>query len=673
MTPHNRVLVLVGGVALIASVSIGLVLVQTTATDATLQADQSSAQKVQALGDDLLVQVNEQHDELDDYILSQDPQALAQYRMAVAAESAIALRIGAASAGLAGVAGALSAVDAENDAWRLATAEPAIAALQTGRSEAVNEAIQIRIQDREASQAVTGELLVAIDAAEAELGRRSDALGEYRVGASIAGVAIELLAAGLSLWFVRRYGLRVIRDDRRRIRASAERIEIVASLRTLRTHRTPEETAAVIAEALTQLPWVDVASVFERTETGVVALAVAGLPGFPIRVGARLGDEQARYLLERSQGGPWAEQWVDDANLGPDEQSFVGVGIKSSAFAPILIEGEIIGLIGFATTDDDHGRHLVEDLPAVGEFASVAEAILAPALIARRLRVNERRRIETMIAARAFRPVFQPIVDLATGGTVGFEALTRFDDGSPPDIMFAAALECGMGIELEIATLEAAVRESRQLAPGAWLSLNVSPTLLALRCGLDRLMAERAGQIVVEITEHEVILAYGPLREAMVELGPRVRLAVDDAGAGVANFNHLVELRPSFVKIDASLVRGVDADPSRRAVVVGLIHFAAEAGCEVIAEGIETEAERATVAELGVTLGQGYLLGRPAAAETWTVPIVPNVVRLLARAQSVRHGASSSRVQAADGEPRHGVALRPVILESSLIQSSGGT
>ena len=104
----------------------------------------------------------------------------------------------------------------------------------------------------------------------------------------------------------------------------------------------------------------------------------------------------------------------------------------------------------------------------------------------------------------------------------------------------------------------------------------------------------------------------------MVSWSPDVRLAVDDAGAGVANFNHLVELRPEFVKIDASLVRGVDTDLSRQAVVAGILHFATAAQCQVIAEGIETDAELATVTELGVTLGQGYLLGRPAPAETWS-------------------------------------------------------
>jgi EAL domain-containing protein (putative c-di-GMP-specific phosphodiesterase class I) len=478
---------------------------------------------------------------------------------------------------------------------------------------------------------VSGDLILAIDNAEAELGRRFDALAGYRVAASVAGVAVELVAAGLSLWFVRRYGLRVARDTRRRARASADRIEIVASLRTLRTQETPEATAAVIADALTCLPWVDVAGVFERTGAGLGVLAIAGPIGFPIEDGDVLLAEQTRYLLERSTHGPWAEPWMVPANPGPGDEEWLAVGIKSMAFAPIQIDGDVIGLIGFATTDEEHGRRLVEDLPAVGEFASVAETILAPALVARRDRANERSRIESTIAAGAFHPVFQPIVHLATGRTIGFEALTRFDDGCRPDVMFAAALDCGMGIELEIATLEAAIRASRDLAPGTWLSLNVSPALLAMPSVLERLLAERAGQIVLEITEHEAIASYAPLRAAILELGPRVRLAVDDAGAGVANFTHLVELRPNFVKIDASLVHGCDSDPSRRAVVVGLVHFAAEAGCEVLAEGVETEAERATVAELGVTLGQGYLLGRPANVELWSVAELPAVVRLPVR------------------------------------------
>jgi EAL domain-containing protein (putative c-di-GMP-specific phosphodiesterase class I) len=73
-----------------------------------------------------------------------------------------------------------------------------------------------------------------------------------------------------------------------------------------------------------------------------------------------------------------------------------------------------------------------------------------------------------------------------------------------------------------------------------------------------------------------------------------------------------VELRPAFVKVDIGLVRGIDADLTRQALMVGLLHFASESASQTIAEGVETEEELATLRRLGVPLAQGYLLGRPA-------------------------------------------------------------
>jgi EAL domain-containing protein (putative c-di-GMP-specific phosphodiesterase class I) len=250
-------------------------------------------------------------------------------------------------------------------------------------------------------------------------------------------------------------------------------------------------------------------------------------------------------------------------------------------------------------------------------------AIMAPAREAQRRRAEARRRIEAVIALTAFAPVFQPIVELSTRRIVGFEALTRFRDGCRPDEIFADALDCGLAIELETVTLESALRSSQFLPAGAWLSLNASPTLVVDGAALARVLATRSRPVVLEITEHEAITEYAPLRAAVLRLGPDIRLAVDDTGAGVANFNHLVELRPDFLKIDAGLVRGVHQDVGRQAVVAGLVHFAASAGCQVIAEGIETDAELAMVRSLGVKLGQGYLLARPAPVETWSVPALP--------------------------------------------------
>ncbi len=116
---------------------------------------------------------------------------------------------------------------------------------------------------------------------------------------------------------------------------------------------------------------------------------------------------------------------------------------------------------------------------------------------------------------------------------------------------------------------------------------------------------------MLEITEHEKIADYDVLRGSIRALGKDIRVAVDDAGAGIANFAHIIDLRPDFVKLDTSLVHGVNANLGRQAMVVGMRHFSRTAGCRLIAEGIETLAEAGTLRALGVEFGQGYLFGHP--------------------------------------------------------------
>ena len=201
-------------------------------------------------------------------------------------------------------------------------------------------------------------------------------------------------------------------------------------------------------------------------------------------------------------------------------------------------------------------------------------------------------------------------MELHTGAVVGYEALSRFVDGTGPDVVFASAARVGLEVELEIATLGAALRSAGGLPADAFLSINVSPALI----GSGRLATILAGQtrsIVLEITEHVVIDDYAGLRRALDELGPSVRLAVDDAGAGYASLRHVLELRPDFVKLDIGLVRGIDSDPARQALIAGMSYFAVKRKVLLVAEGIETAAERDTIRSLAVTFGQGYVLGRP--------------------------------------------------------------
>jgi EAL domain-containing protein (putative c-di-GMP-specific phosphodiesterase class I) len=116
---------------------------------------------------------------------------------------------------------------------------------------------------------------------------------------------------------------------------------------------------------------------------------------------------------------------------------------------------------------------------------------------------------------------------------------------------------------------------------------------------------------VLEITEHDAIEDYAALRAALAVLGPTVRLAVDDAGAGYASFRHILELAPDLVKLDLGLIRGIDGDLARQALLAGMVHFAVKREILLVAEGIETGEELDVLRSLAIPCGQGYLLGRP--------------------------------------------------------------
>ena len=130
--------------------------------------------------------------------------------------------------------------------------------------------------------------------------------------------------------------------------------------------------------------------------------------------------------------------------------------------------------------------------------------------------------------------------------------------------------------------------------------------------GLAALVVDSKRDLVLEVTEHIVIADYEAFRAAAALLGPHIRVAVDDAGAGFARLQHIPELRPSFVKLDRALISRIDTDDARRAMTAGLRHFARASGILLIAEGVETEAELATLRDLDIHLVQGYLLGAPA-------------------------------------------------------------
>ena len=380
-----------------------------------------------------------------------------------------------------------------------------------------------------------------------------------------------------------------------------------------------EGTAQALCDELCRLPWIAFAEVdaFDDANDAVV-LAVRALSGSTFLPGDRLGSGRSHYLRDRATGGAWAELSGSTAAAGTQT---VGAGSLAVACLPVGGGRPALAVLTVGTREDGVARLLAGHAPGIVAFATAVNALLGGGLQERQARAELGSRVQRELSECAFRAVFQPIVALGSGDLMGFEALTRFDSGRRPDLCFAEAWEVGFGVELEFETLRTALDQARALPPG-WLDVNVSPRLMAHARDLRALFETADRPLVLEITEHQPVVDYATLRDSVRSLGPGIRLAVDDAGAGVANFAHIIELKPDFVKLDMGLVRGVDTDLGRQALVVAMRHFAQEAGCHLLAEGVETQSEADTLIKLGVALAQGYLFGRPLPAESagLTVP-----------------------------------------------------
>jgi PAS domain S-box-containing protein len=398
------------------------------------------------------------------------------------------------------------------------------------------------------------------------------------------------------------------------------REEFVRALARLQQRESPEETARDITDAVVELTGVDLAALVTfEPDGGARVLAMTTPDGHDPLVGATIPPAAAAYLIERTSQGSWAVGSLADAFV-EHAQVWASLMVKGVAFAPIGIKSGLIGLVAVGTRDAKVAARIEDQLPVAVEFAAAARSLIAGPLALRAELQTNRRRIECIISDGAFEPVFQPIVRMSTGEPIGFEALTRFDDGTRPDLVFAEATAAGVGLDLEAATMSKAMAAALSLPSDAWLSLNVSAALILDPDRLTPIINRRTRPVVIEVTEHDSITEYGSVRAAVALLGPDVRLAVDDAGAGVANFSHIVSLRPDFVKIDLGLVRGVNHDLTRQALIVGLRHFASATNGWLIAEGVETEEECRTLLGLDLEYGQGYLFGRPATASTWARP-----------------------------------------------------
>lgn len=393
----------------------------------------------------------------------------------------------------------------------------------------------------------------------------------------------------------------------------AQRAAMAEAVRQAGRNATPESLADIVCAELQR----------GGRRSGVVVIGIVGdavalplaardIAAWNVEPGRLLPPALARYLVDRGEHGPWLEH-LDDAGAAalpggpfPDDATM--------ACAPITWNGDLLGVLMVRVDGTGRragGAETSAALREVVDFAGVAAGLLGLPLYRQAERERRRRIIDEVLARRAFRPVFQPIVRLSDGEVVGYEALTRFDDGADAELRFAQASSIGLGVALELATMTAALDRADALPPDRFVTLNVSAPLIG-RVAMTEIADPSGRRIVLELSEHERIDDYDELGESLRALRPAFGLAVDDAGSGFASLRHVLTLGPDFMKLDQSWVKSIHEDQSRQALVSGLVGFAASTGAELIAEGVESADELATLRRLGVGFGQGFHLAPPA-------------------------------------------------------------
>jgi len=259
-------------------------------------------------------------------------------------------------------------------------------------------------------------------------------------------------------------------------------------------------------------------------------------------------------------------------------------------------------------------RQILEGFERARRDAALNEAV------ARRER---HKMFQDLVLAEDIAILYEPIVNLTTREILGHEALVRGPWKSElhsPERLFQLAEETDLVFELDCLCRRTALRGARGLEAGRKLFLNCLPTAIhdpAFRGEVLQMTLEdlrlRPEDLVFEISERESIENFSIFREISDHykaLG--FQIALDDTGVAYGSLEAVMELAPDFIKVDLSLVRGIDTDPPRQELLRALHAVAGKLGGQIIAEGIETPEELETLQGLGIPYGQGYLFGRAA-------------------------------------------------------------
>lgn len=339
---------------------------------------------------------------------------------------------------------------------------------------------------------------------------------------------------------------------------------------------------------------------------------VEGVPGENVLVSLERGGDTILVFCFR----PRSDQQFYQEGIHALAQRISDELTRQGKYAvyPYYREALILGVGSAVALHNPNVKCERQILQAVREARR--DAALELSLLSRRCN----RQLLEVILSRQIEMRYEAVVELTTREVMGYEALARGPQNTElynPEQLFGMAERMDLTFELDCLCRSAALEQSGCIPPNRTLFLNCLPTAIGdpnlrdqgLRRTLDKYGLEPS-QLVIEISERESIdnfAIFRELRDEYQELG--VRIAVDDAGAGYASLEAVMEIAPDFLKADMGLVRGIDTDPPRQEVMRGLAGVAGRIGAQVIAEGVETAEELNTLCELGIPYGQGFVFG----------------------------------------------------------------
>ena len=335
-----------------------------------------------------------------------------------------------------------------------------------------------------------------------------------------------------------------------------------------------------------------------------------------LAINAVAGDSFAAFALERTDGTE-----VDAAFMRASGDALRG------RLAAVLSEEDLSGLGPRLSVRVGHS--LLSRNPFYRferrVYGALAEAASWENEQRHRRKLNAAHEVERIVKDAQVRTVFQPVVDLQTRDILGYEALSRGPADTslePPQALFRASADAGISADLDRTCRVAALSALRNLAKPGKVFLNSLPDALAdddpQQDEILETLQEVAlapGDLVLEFSEREAQPDPEAFAARLTKLKKRgFGIALDDIGTGYASQPVIDEVRPDYLKLDVSLVRGIEENLIKQELISSLIRISARIGSSVIAEGVETPLEAKTLIDAGAQFGQGYLFAAPAPA-----------------------------------------------------------